>query len=71
MAMRTGALLVPGATEAECLRAARALPETADRDAFARVVRIWQYAAYAERLPADDEFDALLDTLSQRFGWAT
>ena len=71
MAMRTGALLVPGATEAECLRAARALPEIADRDAFARVVRIWQYAAYAERVPADDEFDALLDTLSQRFGWAT
>ena len=69
MVTRTGVFLVPGATEAECLRAARALPEIADRDVFARVVRVWQYAAYAERLPADDEFDTLVDTLSHRFGW--
>lgn len=69
MAARTGASLVPGATEAECLRAARALREPADRDAFAQAVRVWQYAAYAERLPARDEFEALLGRLSQRFGW--
>jgi hypothetical protein len=70
MAARTGATLVPGATEAECLRAARALPADA-REAFARAVRVWQYAAYAERLPAQEEFDGLLVQLAQRFGWAT
>jgi hypothetical protein len=68
MAARTGATLVPGATEAECLRAARALPDDA-REAFARAVRTWQYAAYAERLPAQEDFDGLLVQLAQRFGW--
>lgn len=70
MVARTGAVLVPGATEAQCLRAARALRDEADRDAFARVVRVWQYAAYAERLPDDDAFEALLGGLGGRFGWA-
>lgn len=70
MVARTGAVLVPGATESECLRASRALADAADRDAFARVVRVWQYAAYAERLPADAEFEALLGQLGARFGWA-
>jgi hypothetical protein len=69
MVTRTGATLVPGATEAECLRAARAL-SAEERDVFARTVRVWQYAAYAERLPAQDEFDALVLQLAQRFGWA-
>jgi hypothetical protein len=46
------------------------MPEPQDRDAFARVVRVWQYAAYAQRLPDQGEFDGLLDTLAQRFGWA-
>ena len=62
--------LVPGATEAECLRVARRLPDAGDRDAFARMVRVWQYAAYARRLPQEDEFEGLLGELSQRFGWA-
>ena len=70
MAARTGSVLVPGATEAECLRAARGLRDGEDREAFARAVRVWQYAAYAERLPATEDFDALLDVLAQRFGWA-
>jgi hypothetical protein len=70
MAARTGIALVPGATEAECLRAARAL-QADDREAFAGAVRVWQYAAYAERLPAAEEFEALLAGLSMRFGWAT
>jgi hypothetical protein len=69
MIARTGATLVPGATEAECLRAARTLAAE-EREVFARTVRVWQYAAYAERLPAEDEFDALLRQLAQRFGWA-
>jgi len=70
MAERAAVTLVPGATESECLRASRRLPDPQDRDAFARVVRVWQYAAYAQRMPAQGEFDGLLDTLAQRFGWA-
>lgn len=69
MVERTGALLVPGATESQCLRAARALGDAQDRAAFARMVNVWQYAAYAERLPATDEFESLLAQLGQRFGW--
>lgn len=69
MVARTGAVLVPGATEAQCLRAARALRDEADRDAFGRMVRVWQYAAYAERLPDDDAFEDLLGGLGGRFGW--
>lgn len=70
MVVRAGVHLVPGATEAECLRAARRLPDAGDRDAFARAVRVWQHAAYARRLPDEAGFEALLDELSLRFGWA-
>lgn len=70
MVRRTGVTLVPGATEAECLRASRALAEAEDRAAFAQAVRVWQHAAYAQRLPSQAEFDALLARLSQRFGWS-
>lgn len=70
MVARTGAVLVPGATEAECLRAARGLRDQEDRDAFGRMVRVWQYAAYAERLPDDGDFEGLLGQLGGRFGWA-
>ncbi|RDZ26404.1 DUF4129 domain-containing protein [Lysobacter silvisoli] len=70
MAERAQVVLVPGATEAECLRASRRMPLAEDREAFASTVRTWQYAAYAQRLPALEEFDALLGLLSRRFGWA-
>lgn len=70
MVERTGVLLVPGATEAQCLRAARALGDAQDRAAFSRMVNVWQYAAYAERLPGEDDFESLLAMLGQRFGWA-
>lgn len=69
MAQRAGVTLVPGATEAECLRASRRMPEADDRGAFAEMVRVWQRAAYGQRLPDDAAFDALLDTLAPRFGW--
>jgi len=69
MAERAAVTLVPGATESECLRASRRMPDVQDRDAFARMVRTWQYAAYAQRMPGQGEFDGLLDTLAQRFGW--
>jgi len=70
MVARAQVVLVPGATEAECLRASRRMPLSEDREVFASAVRTWQYAAYAQRLPGADEFDALLRSLTQRFGWA-
>jgi len=70
MSRRADIVLPPGATEAECLRASRRLPQAEDRNVFARIVRTWQYAAYAERLPDEDEFDALVGALQQRYGWA-
>ncbi|MEQ1513196.1 MAG: DUF4129 domain-containing protein [Lysobacteraceae bacterium] len=69
MSARVDAHPPPGATEAECLRLSRRMPEAEDRDAFQRMVRIWQYAAYGQRLPEADEFELLLQTLAQRFGW--
>lgn len=69
MAAHAGISLVPGATEAECLRASRRLPDTGQRDAFARMVQVWQLAAYARRLPGDAAFDALVGELSLQFGW--
>ena len=41
------------------------------RDTFIGMVRIWQYAAYAEQLPDTDTFDALLQRLAGSFGWRT
>jgi hypothetical protein len=70
MTRRAQVVLVPGATEAHTLRASRQLPAVADREAFARVVRVWQTAAYAHGLPAGEEFEELLTELSLRF-WAT
>lgn len=70
MVARTGIVLPPGATEAQCLRASRRMPGEADRGLFARMVRVWQYAAYAQQLPDQDEFDALLIELQQRYRWA-
>lgn len=69
MSERAQVSLPPGATEAQCLRAARRMPDEGDRTAFARVVRVWQYAAYAGRLPDDAEFDALAGSLREQFRW--
>ncbi|HZX81534.1 MAG TPA: DUF4129 domain-containing protein, partial [Lysobacter sp.] len=60
--------LPPGATEAQCLRASQALPD-APRRTFAQVVRLWQHAAWAERLPAQDVFDDMLADAARQFGW--
>jgi hypothetical protein len=70
MAARIDAHLPPGATEAECLRASRRMPEAEDREAFQRVVRVWQYAAYGHSLPEGGDFEALLDVLARRFRWS-
>lgn len=69
MSERAQVSLPPGATEAQCLRASRRMPDESDRTLFARIVRVWQYAAYAGRLPDADEFDALATTLQGQFRW--
>lgn len=69
MTRRAHVVLVPGATEAHTLRASRQLPSAEDREVFARVVRMWQIAAYAHGIPASEEFEELLLQLSQRFAW--
>lgn len=48
------------ATEAECLRRARALDNEEYRRRAVAIVRTWQYAAYADRFPSDHEVDVLL-----------
>ena len=70
MVARTQVLLVPGATEAECLRAAQQLPDDGERTQFRALVRMWQYAAYAHRMPDDAEFDGLVSGLANSFGWS-
>lgn len=70
MAARADVALPPGATEAECLRASRRLRDGDERSLFARMVAVWQYAAYAQRLPGEDEFESLLGQLQRRYGWA-
>ncbi|KRG68330.1 hypothetical protein [Pseudoxanthomonas dokdonensis] len=62
-------VLPPAATEAQCLRASRRIHDPAQRQLFARMVRVWQYAAYARQLPGDDEFHDLLQQLRQGYRW--
>lgn len=69
MSERAQTALPPGATEAQCLRVSRRMPEAADRALFERIVRVWQYAAYAGRLPDDEAFATLASTLQQQFRW--
>ncbi len=71
MTARANLHLPPGATEAECLRVSRRMPDAEDRTIFQHVVRVWQYAAYGQRLPEEADFDAMVDTLAQRFGWTS
>lgn len=69
MSVRAGVVLPPGATESECLRASRKIPDEAGRGLFARMVRVWQYAAYAGQVPVTDEFESLLAELQAGYGW--
>jgi hypothetical protein len=52
--------LPPDATEADCLRSARSMDDASRRQRVVAIVRAWQYAAYADRFPANDEIEALL-----------
>lgn len=55
-----GIALPPGATEAECLRRSRRLDDSEYAQLFGRIVRCWQAAAYAQRLPSTDDVETLL-----------
>lgn len=68
VAERLGAPFPPGATEAECLRRARRLPDTEASGEFARIVRAWQAAAYAWRFPDAAGFADLLAGWQRQFG---
>ena len=60
----------PDATEADCLRSARRLDDQQRRQRAEAIVRAWQYAAYADRYPREDEFERLLDGWPARHGSA-
>ena len=60
LATSLGMPLPAGATESECLRRARRLSDTEYAALFARIVRNWQAAAYAQRPPTAVEVEALL-----------
>jgi hypothetical protein len=51
--------LAEGDTEGDCLRAARRALPAAGSDYFGRLVRAWQSAAYAGRLPGVAETEVL------------
>ena len=70
VAERSGVVLPPGATEGQVLRASRRMADAADREAFAAIVRLWQYAAYADRLPSSAVFDEMAARLQAQYRWA-
>lgn len=59
MATRLDEPVSPDATEADAIAGARRLDDDAGRRAI-RIVRTWQYAAYADRYPSDEEMAVLL-----------
>jgi hypothetical protein len=65
-----GLPLPPGATEAECLRRARRLQDVDYANLFTRIVRAWQSAAYARRVPEAAELEDLLAAWSASRGAA-
>ena len=67
LAERLGTPFPPGATEAECVRRSRRLAEPESEAIFHKVVRAWQAAAYAHRLPNGDEFEVLIEEWSMRW----
>lgn len=64
---RLGTPFPPGATEAECVRRSRRLTQSESQEIFQKVVRTWQAAAYAHRVPDSDEFESLLSEWSLRW----
>lgn len=52
--------VMPDATEADAIAGARRLDDDEASRRAIRIVRTWQYAAYADRFPADDDLHAML-----------
>jgi len=69
LAQRARINLPAGATESHCLRLAQNMPVIGDRELFAQLVQHWQRAAWAKRVPSDEEFNHLLDALGHHYGW--
>jgi hypothetical protein len=67
LADRLGTPFPPGATEAECVRRSKRLAQPDSEVIFQKVVRAWQAAAYAHRLPDGEEFESLLSEWSMRW----
>jgi len=69
LAQRARITLPAGATESHCLRLAQNMPAIGDRELFAQLVQHWQRAAWAKRVPSDEEFNHLLNALGHHYGW--
>jgi len=69
LTQRTRMSLPAGATEAHCLRLSQHMPNVSDRELFSQLVQHWQRAAWAKRVPSDEEFSHLLDALGRSYGW--
>ena len=66
---RSAVSLPPGATEAEVLRLSRRMSDARDRELFAAMVRMWQYAAYGDQLPDTASFETLAGALQAQYRW--
>jgi hypothetical protein len=60
MAQRLDTPVHPDATEADAVAQARLLGDAEASRRVARIVRTWQFAAYADRYPSDDDMTTLL-----------
>jgi hypothetical protein len=60
MAQRLDTPVHPDATEADAVAQARLLNDAEASRRVARIVRTWQFAAYADRYPSDDDMTTLL-----------
>lgn len=60
MAVRLDEPVSPDATEADAIAGARRLDDDDAGRRAIRIVRTWQYAAYADRYPSDEEMTVLL-----------
>jgi hypothetical protein len=68
---RDGIELASGDTEADCLNKVKPRVDGATQGYFARLVTSWQAAAYAHRVPARAEVEALVSQWQGTFGTAS
>lgn len=63
-----GVSIPDGATESDCLGLLRGRLQAEEWACFLRLTRAWQAAAYAHRLPEDEEVDWLIDQWARWYG---